>query len=272
MDSLGASLAAIVGEWHVIARPSELLVYENDGLPGYHKRPRLMVSPGTRDEAVAVVRALAAAEAPFVARGAGTGLSAGSLADGIVMIGMQRMRRIIAIDRFESRLQRAFEGAGATDTINYEKTDVYSMLQGLTGGRGPDACIDAVGLEAHSDGVMYAVDRVKQATMMESDRPLALRQAIRCCRNGGVVSVIGVYGGFIDHFPMGAIVNRSLTLKSGQCHVHRYMRPLLERIERGEIDPSFVITHRMPLDAAAEGYDLFLNNRDECEKVVLKAA
>lgn len=180
--------------------------------------------------------------------------------------------RIIAIDRFDARLRRAFESAGATDTINYETHDVYDSLQGLTGGRGPDACIDAVGLEAHACGPMYAVDRVKQAARIEGDRPLALREAIRCCKNGGVVSVIGVYGGFIDSFPMGAIVNRSLTIKSGQCHVHRYMRPLLERIERGEIDPSFVITHSLPLSAAAEGYDLFLNNRDGCEKVVLKAA
>jgi threonine dehydrogenase-like Zn-dependent dehydrogenase len=180
--------------------------------------------------------------------------------------------RIIAIDRYEARLKRAVEGAGATDTINYEEADVYATLQGLTGGRGPDACIDAVGLEAHSDSAMYALDRAKQAVMLESDRPLALRQAIRCCRNGGVISVVGVYGGFIDHFPMGAIVNRSLTLRSGQCHVHRYMRPLLERIERGEIDPSFVVTHTLPLEAAADGYDLFLNNRDGCEKVVLKAA
>lgn len=180
--------------------------------------------------------------------------------------------RVIVIDRFEKRLERAASGAGATDTINYEETDVYEALQELTGGRGPDGCIDAVGLEAHSTGAMYAVDRIKQATMMESDRPLALRQAIRCCRNGGVVSVVGVYGGFIDHFPMGAIVNRALTLRSGQCHVHRYMRPLLERIERGEIDPSFVITHTLPLDRAPEGYDMFLNNRDDCEKVVLKAA
>jgi threonine dehydrogenase-like Zn-dependent dehydrogenase len=180
--------------------------------------------------------------------------------------------RIIAIDRYDERLRRAFEGAGATDTINSEKTDVYSMLQGLTGGRGPDACIDAVGLEAHSDSLMYAVDRAKQAVMLEGDRPLALRQAIRCCKNGGTVSVVGVYGGFIDNFPIGAVVNRALTIKSGQCHVHRYMRPLLERIERGDIDPSFVITHTLPLSAAAEGYDLFLNNRDGCQKVVLKAA
>jgi len=179
---------------------------------------------------------------------------------------------VIVIDRYEERLRRARDLAGATDTINYEQSDVYETLQELTAGRGPDAAIDAVGLEAHATGPMYAVDRTKQALMMESDRPLALRQAIRCVKNGGIVSVIGVYGGFIDHFPMGAIVNRSLTLRSGQCHVHRYLRPLLERIERGEIDPSFVITHRLPLAEAAKGYDLFLNNRDGCEKVVLKAA
>jgi threonine dehydrogenase-like Zn-dependent dehydrogenase len=180
--------------------------------------------------------------------------------------------RIIAIDRYDYRLKMASEKAGATDVINYEEADVYETLMEMTGGRGPDGCVDAVGLEAHSHGPMYAVDRTKQALMMETDRPLVLRQAIRACRNGGTVSVIGVYGGFIDHFPMGAVVNRSLTIRSGQCHVHRYLRPLLERIERGEIDPSFVITHRMPLSAAADGFDMFLNKVDNCEKVVLKAA
>ena len=180
--------------------------------------------------------------------------------------------RIVAIDRFDYRLKMASEKAGATDVINYEQSDVYETLMELTGGRGPDGCVDAVGLEAHAHGPMYAVDRAKQALMLETDRPLALRQAIRACRNGGTVSVIGVYGGFIDHFPMGAVVNRSLTIKAGQCHVHRYLRPLLDRIERGEIDPSFVITHRLPLSAAADGYDMFLNKVDECEKVVLKAA
>ena len=180
--------------------------------------------------------------------------------------------RVIAIDRYDYRLKMASEKAGATDVINYEHADVYETLMELTGGRGPDGCVDAVGLEAHSHGPMYAVDRAKQALMLETDRPLALRQAIRACGNGGTVSVIGVYGGFIDHFPMGAIVNRSLTIKAGQCHVHRYLRPLLERIERGEIDPSFVITHRLPLSSAADGYDMFLNKVDDCEKVVLKAA
>jgi len=124
-------------------------------------------------------------------------------------------------------------------------------------------------MEAHGHGITYAYDRVKQATMMETDRPIALREAILACRNGGTVSVIGVYGGFIDKFPMGAVMNRSLTIRSGQCHVHRYLRPLLERIQNGDIDPSFVITHRLPLDQAAKGFDMFVNKEDNCEKVVL---
>jgi threonine dehydrogenase-like Zn-dependent dehydrogenase len=180
--------------------------------------------------------------------------------------------RVIAIDRFPYRLRLALEKAGATDIINYEKTDVQEALKEMTGGRGPDACIDAVGLESHAPSLMYGLDRAKQSLMLETDRPLALRQAIQACKNGGTVSVIGVYGGLIDQFPMGAIVNRSLTLRSGQCHVHRYLKPLLERIERGEIDPSFVITHRLPLWDAPKGYDLFVNKLDGCEKVVLKAS
>jgi len=180
--------------------------------------------------------------------------------------------RIIAIDRHPYRLKLALERAGATEAIDYTKTNVYEALRELTAGRGPDACIDAVGLEAHATGPMYALDRTKQALMLETDRPLALREAIRCCKNGGVVSVVGVYGGLIDHFPMGAIVNRNLTLKSGQCHVQRYMRPLLDRIQNGEIDPSFVVTHRLPLSEAARGYEMFQNRVDGCEKVVLKAA
>jgi threonine dehydrogenase-like Zn-dependent dehydrogenase len=125
-------------------------------------------------------------------------------------------------------------------------------------------------MEAHKPGLIGAYDRAKQAMMLETDRPHALREAILACRNGGTVSVIGVYGGFIDKFPMGAIMNRSLTIRSGQAHVQRYMRPLLERIKKGEIDPSFVITHRMRLEDAAEGYDIFMNKLDDCVKVVLK--
>jgi threonine dehydrogenase-like Zn-dependent dehydrogenase len=179
--------------------------------------------------------------------------------------------RVIAIDRFPYRLKMAKEKAGATEVLNYEEVDILEAVAELTGGRGPDACIDAVGLEAHGHGPAFVYDRAKQATMLEPDRPVALRQAIQACRNGGTVSVIGVYGGFIDKFPMGTIVNRSLTLKSGQCHVQRYMKPLLERIQRGDIDPTFIITHRLPLSEAPRGYRMFVDKKDNCEKVVLHA-
>ena len=176
--------------------------------------------------------------------------------------------RVIAIDRFEYRLRMARERAGA-ETLNYEEVNVLEALKEMTAGRGPDSCIDAVGMEGHGPGLEYAYDRVKQTLMMETDRPIALREAILACRSGGTISVAGVYGGFIDKFPMGAIVNRALTIKSGQTHVHRYMRPLLERIKNGEIDPSFVITHRMRLRDAPRGYDIFSNKEDECMKVVM---
>lgn len=179
--------------------------------------------------------------------------------------------RVIAIDRFDYRLAMARDLYDA-DIVNYEHIDsVSDTLIEMTGGRGPDACIDAVGMEAHGHGLEYLYDRTKQALKMEMDRPIALRQAIMACRNGGIVSVIGVYGGLIDKFPMGTVMNRGLTIRSGQCHVHRYMRPLLERIKNGEIDPSQVITHRMPLADAAKGYEIFLKKEDNCEKVVLKA-
>jgi threonine dehydrogenase-like Zn-dependent dehydrogenase len=178
--------------------------------------------------------------------------------------------RVIGIDRFPERLQMASEKAGATETINYEETDVYERLMELTGGIGPDACIDAVGMEAHMPGIIGAYDRVKQAMMLESDRPHALRQAIMACRKGGTVSVPGVYGGFDDKIPLGSFVNKALTLKTGQTHVQRYMKPLLERIEKDEIDPSFVITHRMSLNDAPKGYDIFTNKQDDCIKIVLK--
>jgi len=178
--------------------------------------------------------------------------------------------RVIAIDRVPFRLQMAKEKAGASDILNYEEVDIPEALKEITGGRGPDACIDAIGLEAHSPGLQYAYDRAKQALMLETDRPIALRQAIMSCRNGGNISVIGVYSGFIDKFPMGSVMNRSLTIKTGQCHVQRYMQPLLERIRRGEIDPGFVITHRLPLSEAPRGYSMFLGKQDDCVKVVLK--
>jgi threonine dehydrogenase-like Zn-dependent dehydrogenase len=177
--------------------------------------------------------------------------------------------RVIVIDRFPYRLRLAREASGA-ETLDYQHVDVHEALRELTGGRGPDACIDAVGLEAHMPGPLYAYDRTKQALGLETDRTFALRQAILACRNGGTVSVIGVYGGFVDKFPMGAVVNRALTIRSGQCHVQRYMKPLLERIERGEIDPSFIVSHRLPLRDAPAGFDMFLNKQDDCLKVVLR--
>src|ERR671918_1508308 len=176
--------------------------------------------------------------------------------------------RVIAIDQVPERLQMAQEGGA--ETIDYREQNVYEMLMDKTGGRGPDACIDDVGMEAHALGPIFAYDRLKQAMMLETDRPHALREAIMCCRNGGTISVIGVYGGFIDKFPMGSVMNRSLTIKTGQCHVHRYLRPLLERIRKGEIDPSFVITHVMGLDEAPRAYEMFKNKKDGCIKVVLK--
>jgi threonine dehydrogenase-like Zn-dependent dehydrogenase len=178
--------------------------------------------------------------------------------------------RVIAIDRFPYRLQMAKEKAKAWETINYEEESVLERLKELTGGRGPDACIDAVGMEAHGHGPVYAYDRLKQAAMLETDRPIALREAILACRNGGIVSVIGVYGGFIDKFPMGSVVNRSLTIRAGQCHVQHYMKPLLERIQNGEIDPGFVITHQMRLEDAPNGYKIFNDKLDHCEKIVLR--
>jgi threonine dehydrogenase-like Zn-dependent dehydrogenase len=178
--------------------------------------------------------------------------------------------RVIAIDRFEYRLKMAREKAGA-ETINYEQQPVREALREMTGGRGPDHCIEAAGMEAHHHNPgMYAYDRVKQATRTESERGYALREAIFNCRSGGTVSIAGVFGGFMDKFPIGAVMNRSLTIKTGQCHVQRYLRPLLERIENGDIDPSFIVTHHMSLDDAPTGYETFKHKQDECVKVVLK--
>jgi threonine dehydrogenase-like Zn-dependent dehydrogenase len=177
--------------------------------------------------------------------------------------------RVIAIDRFPERLRMAREVSKAI-TLDYEEVDISAALKEMTGGRGPDACIDAVGMEAHGMGMMGAYDRVKQAMMNETDRPVALRQALMSCRNGGVVSIPGVYGGFLDKVPFGTVMNRSLTIRTGQTHVQRYMRPLLERIQKGEIDPAVIITHHMSLEDAPHGYDIFCNKADECIKIVMK--
>lgn len=175
--------------------------------------------------------------------------------------------RVIAIDRFDYRLRLAEEGGA--ETINYEQVgDVVETLKDMTG-KGPDSCIDAVGMEAHDNSVMYFVDRAKQAMKTETDRPIALRQAIKACRKGGTVSVPGVYGGFDDKIPMGAFMNKGLAMKTGQTHMMRFMKPLLDRVENGDIDPSFVISHRAPIDQAPEMYRIFCDKKDNCTKVVL---
>jgi threonine dehydrogenase-like Zn-dependent dehydrogenase len=179
---------------------------------------------------------------------------------------------VIAIDKYDYRLEMARNRAGATDTIDFSQDpDVVEQLKDLTGGRGPDAVIDAVGMEAtHGHGALHAIDRVKQATRTETERGHALRDAILACRPGGIVSVIGAYGGLLDKFPAGAFMNKGLTMKTGQCHVQRYLRPLYEHIKNGDIDPSFVITHQLPLSEAPNGFETFKHKEDECVKVVLK--
>ncbi len=177
--------------------------------------------------------------------------------------------RVIAFDRVPERLQMAKEQAKA-EVLNYEEVDVGEAIKEMTGGRGPDACIDAVGMEAHGTDAMAFYDKAKQAVRLETDRPTALRQVIVACRKGGHVSLAGVYGGFLDKIPMGAAFNKGLTFKMGQTHVHKYLRPLLDRIQNGEIDPSFVITHKMSLEEAPKGYEIFKHKKDNCIKVVLK--
>jgi threonine dehydrogenase-like Zn-dependent dehydrogenase len=178
--------------------------------------------------------------------------------------------KVVVIDRFDYRLEKTAEHTGA-ETINYADVAVLDALNELTAGRGPDACIEAVGLEAHAGNPMvHAYDRVKQATRQQTERGEAVREAILACRTGGTVSIMGAYGGFMDKFPLGQLMNKSLTIRTGQCHVHRYLRPLLDRIRAGEIDPTFVISHTAPLEKAPEMYEMFKNKDDNCTKVVLK--
>lgn len=178
--------------------------------------------------------------------------------------------RVIAIDGVPERLKMA-EEQGKAEIIDNTKEHVKDKLMEMTGGFGPDCCIDAVGTEAHVGGsIDSVVDRVKEAVMLGTDRPHVLREAIMCCRKGGTVSVPGVYIGFLDKIPMGAFMNKGLTMKTGQTHMHRYMGPLLEKIEQGAIDPSFVITHKVKLEDAPEMYKTFRDKKDGCIKVVLK--
>jgi threonine dehydrogenase-like Zn-dependent dehydrogenase len=183
---------------------------------------------------------------------------------------MFKAARVIAIDCVEERLELARK-EGRAETINFEKEDVYERLQALTAERGPDRCIDAVGCEAHAAGTLGNVmDKVASQVKVTPDKSHVLNQTIISCRKGGTISVPGAYGGFPDNIPFGAFMNKGLTMKTGQTHMQRYMKPLLQKIESGEIDPSFVITHRVPLDEAPEAYKKFRDKKDGCIKVVLK--
>jgi threonine dehydrogenase-like Zn-dependent dehydrogenase len=177
--------------------------------------------------------------------------------------------KVIAIDRVPERLQMA-QDQGKAEVLNYEDVEVGDALKEMTGGRGPDACIDAVGMEAHGLGLEGFYDQAMQAVRLETDRPNVLRQAIVACRKGGTVSVPGVYTGLVDKMPMGAFMNKGLTMKTGQTHIHRYLHNLLDRVQQGDIDPSFVITHRLPLEQAPHGYEIFKHKKDSCIKIVLK--
>jgi threonine dehydrogenase-like Zn-dependent dehydrogenase len=177
--------------------------------------------------------------------------------------------RVIAIDRFPNRLQFARDFAKA-ETINYEEVDAGEALKEMTGGRGPDACIDAVGMEAHGLGVDAAMDKVEQTLRLELDRAHVLRQMVLACRKGGTLAVMGVYAGFIDKFPMGALMNKGLVMRSGQMHGQKYMPMLIDRIQKGEVDPSRVFSHSLPLSEAPRGFEMFKHKTDNCTKVLLK--
>jgi threonine dehydrogenase-like Zn-dependent dehydrogenase len=176
--------------------------------------------------------------------------------------------RVIAVDTVPER--RRMAEAGGAETLDSMDPDVFYKLREMTGGFGPDSVIDAVGLEAHGPHLDYYYDKVKTMTFMATDRASALRQAIHACRKGGTVSVPGVYGGFLDKFPFGAVMNKGLTVKSGQTHVHKYLPMLMRLIETGAIDPSFVITHIASLEDAPHMYKTFREKEDGCIKVVLK--
>jgi threonine dehydrogenase-like Zn-dependent dehydrogenase len=177
--------------------------------------------------------------------------------------------RVIAIDTVPERLELA--RTGGAETIDFRKDDVYDRIQEMTSGRGADACIDAVGTEpSTASGIDAVVDRIKVATFMGTDRPHVLRQAIHCCRNFGTVSIVGVYGGYLDKIPMGSAINRGLTFRMAQTPVQHYLPKLLERIQNGEIDPSFVITHRASLEEGPEFYETFRDKRNGCIKVLLR--
>jgi threonine dehydrogenase-like Zn-dependent dehydrogenase len=177
--------------------------------------------------------------------------------------------RVIAIDRLPERLEMARRFGAITVDYSGEDVDVLTTIKDLTGGMGPDSCIDAVGLEAHSTELQGLYDKVKTAVMLETDRPSVLRQAIQAVRKGGTVSIPGVYGGLLDKVPFGASFGKGITMKMGQTNMHNYMRPLLERVEMGQIDPSSIISHRITLDQAPEMYKIWRDKKDKVTKIVI---
>jgi threonine dehydrogenase-like Zn-dependent dehydrogenase len=178
--------------------------------------------------------------------------------------------RVVLIDHYKDRLELAQRNNDNLEVINFDEEEVYEKLLDLTGGRGPDSCIDCVGLEAHGTAPDSLLDYAKAYLYLATDRSHALRQMIYCCRKGGTVSIPGVYGGFLDKFPLGAAFGKGLTFKMGQTHMHKYMPPLLEAIQEGRIDPTFVISHRLKLSEAPLAYDNFNVEKDGWRKVVLK--
>jgi threonine dehydrogenase-like Zn-dependent dehydrogenase len=180
---------------------------------------------------------------------------------------MMGAERVIAIDRVPDRLATAARHTGA-DPLDYTEVDLGEALREMTGGRGPDVCIEAVGMEADGGSPQYAYDRVKQALRLQTDRAVSLRQAIHACRKGGTVSVVGVFGGLVDKFPMGAVMNKGLTIRSGQQHGQRYIPMLLDHVAAGRLDPSYLATHPMPLDQGARGYRMFTDKSDGCLRAV----
>lgn len=177
--------------------------------------------------------------------------------------------KVIAIDRIPERLEMARVRSKA-ETINYEEVEAGEALKEMTGGRGPDACIDTVGLEAHGMGLEGFHDKVKQTSRLETDRIAVLCQMMVACRKGGTVLIMGVYSGFIDKVPLGAAFNKGLTPKMGQMHGQRYMPMLVDKVVTGEIDPSFVSSHFLPLEESKRGYELFKHKHENCTKVMFK--
>lgn len=177
--------------------------------------------------------------------------------------------RVIAIDRFPERLELARSLGAVTVDYSEEDVSVLAALKDLTGGIGPDSCIDAVGLEAHSGQLQGIYDKVKTTLRLETDRPIVLRQAIQAVRKGGTVSIPGVYGGLLDKVPFGAAFGKGITMKMGQTNMHNYMKPLLGRIEQGQIDPSYIISHRVSLDRAPEMYRIWRDKEQNVTKIVI---